>query len=156
MFLRVDLFSSYFSFLFAASRLFPMQPGVATGTSMALFGLSPLFLTSVALSWFTNHYNGVFQVVRFTAYLAVVSGAVHLLGAITFSRAGLNSKDQSSASRDLDYHPDETSQLLPREERAEYIPELHVKTDTTLGFLKHGYLWLLIIFCICVFGAVSA
>jgi len=144
---------SYFSFLFAASRLFPHQPGVACGTSMALFGLSPLFLTPVGSSWFTNHYTGVFQVVRFTAYLAIVTGAVHLIGALTFSRAGLNSKVEHSASRDLDYEPDETSRLLPCEGGAEYIPELHVKTDTTLGFLKHGHLWLLIVFCICIFGA---
>ncbi len=123
---------------------------------MALFGLSPLFLTSVASSWFTNRYTGVFQVVQFTAYLAVVTGAVHLMGALTFSRAGLNSKDESSPSRDLDYKPDETSRLLPCEDRVEYIPELHAKTDTTVGFLKHGYLWLLVAFCICVFGAVSA
>lgn len=122
---------------------------------MALFGLSPLFLTSVASTWFTNRYTGVFQVVRFTSYLAVATGIVHLVGALAFSRAGLNSKDEHTASRDLHDHPTETSPLLPCSERAEYIPEVHVKTDSTLGFLKHAQLWLLILFCICIFGAVS-
>ncbi|KAF9453242.1 MFS general substrate transporter [Macrolepiota fuliginosa MF-IS2] len=144
---------SYFSFLFAASRLFPKQPGVASGTSMALFGLSPLFLTSVASNWFTNRYTGVLQVVRFTAYLAVATGVVHLMGAVAFSRAGLNSKDEHTASRDLEDYPTETTRLLPPGERPEYIPEVHVKTDSTLGFLKHPQLWLLVLFCICIFGA---
>lgn len=144
---------SYFSFLFAASRLFPQQPGIASGTSMALFGLSPLFLTYVAINWFTNHYTGTLQVVRFTACLSIVAGAVHIIGALTFGQAGLNSKDEHTASRDPDILPSETSQLLPRTLRDEYIPELHVKTDSTLGFLKQGQVWLLVLFCICVFGA---
>lgn len=146
---------SYFSFLFAASRLFPQQPGVASGTSMALFGLSPLFLTYVASNWFTNPYTGTLQVVRFTAYLSVAAGVVHLVGALAFSRAGLNSKDEHTASRDPVLPPSEVSQLLPRSQRDEYIPELHVKTDSTLGFLTQSQLWLLVLFCICVFGAVS-
>ncbi|EKM82774.1 hypothetical protein AGABI1DRAFT_111355 [Agaricus bisporus var. burnettii JB137-S8] len=141
---------SYFSFLFAASRLFPQQPGVASGTSMALFGLSPLFLTYVATNWFTNRYTGTFQVVRFTAYLAFAAGVLHLLGALSFSQAGLNSKDEHTASRDPELPPSETSQLLPR---GEYTPELHAKTDSTRGLLTQGHFWLLILFCICVFGA---
>ncbi|KXN85482.1 putative transporter MCH1 [Leucoagaricus sp. SymC.cos] len=144
---------SYFSFLFAASRLFPQQPGIASGTSMALFGLSPLFLTYVAAHWFTNPYTDTLQVVRFTAYLAVVAGAVHIFGALTFRWAGLNAKDEYITSRDPDLSSSETSQLLTRTLQEEYIPELHVRTDSTLGFVKQGQLWLLVLFCVCVFGA---
>jgi hypothetical protein len=122
---------------------------------MALFGLSPLFLTYVALNWFTNHYTGTLQVVRFTTSLAVAAGAFHIIGALAFSWAGLNSKEEDTVSRHPDLPPSETSQLLPRTSQDVFIPERHVKTDSTLGFLKQGQLWLLILFCICVFGAVS-
>jgi hypothetical protein len=119
---------------------------------MALFGLSPLFLTYVATNWFTNHYTDTLHVVRFTAYLAVTAGAFHLIGALSFSRAGLNSKDEHTASRDPDLSASETSQLLPK---AEFTPELHVKTASTRGLLAQGQFWLLFVFCVCVFGAVS-
>lgn len=143
---------SYFSFLFAASRLFPGYPGLASGTSMALFGLSPLFLTSVASKWFTDHTTGLLHVVQFTAYLALISGLVHLFGALAFSFAQCNSKDIQASSPDPETQPHEGSRLLPREERVEYTPESHIKTDTTLGFLTDRHVWLLIIFCICILG----
>ena len=120
---------------------------------MALFGLSPLFLTYVAVNWFTDHLTGVLEVVPFTARLAAAVGVVHIVGALMFEQAGLNSKDEPAASYDLP--PSETSQLLPHASRNEYIPQLHLKTDSALGFLGQGQVWLLILFCVCIFGAVS-
>jgi len=134
-------------------RLFPQQPGIASGTSMALFGLSPLFLTQVAVNWFMDHTTGILQVVPFTASLTIAVGVVHTVGALVFRQAGLNSKDKPTVSCDLP--PSETSQLLPQTSRDEYIPELHLQTDSALSFLRQGQVWLLILFCVCTFGAVS-
>jgi hypothetical protein len=119
---------------------------------MALFGLSPLFLTHVATNRFTDRYTNTLHVVPFTAYLAVAAGVLHLIGALSFSQAGLNSKDEHTASRDPELPASETSQLLPKNE---YTPELHAKTDSTWGLLAQSQFWLLFLFCICVFGAVS-
>lgn len=147
------LWPSYFSFLFSATRLFPHQPGIASGTSMALFGLSPLFLTYVAVNWFMDHTTGILQVVPFTASLTIAVGAVHIVGALMFRQAGLNSKDKPTVS--CDPPPSEMSQLLPQSSQDGYIPELHLQTDSALSFLRQGQVWLLILFCVCIFGAVS-
>ena len=46
---------SYFSSLFAATRTFPRHPGIASGLSMGLLGLSPLVFSLVA----GNLFNGL-------------------------------------------------------------------------------------------------
>ncbi|KAJ7940748.1 MFS general substrate transporter [Mycena leptocephala] len=71
---------SYFSSLFAATRNFPRYPGVASGTVMALFGLSPLFLSFVASSFFTDGAASL-DLVQFLAFLAILTGIVHIIGA---------------------------------------------------------------------------
>ncbi|KAF7778809.1 hypothetical protein Agabi119p4_3154 [Agaricus bisporus var. burnettii] len=93
---------------------------------------------------------------HFSAFLLFFSltsprtGLRIVIRALSKSQAGLNSKDEHTASRDPELPPSETSQLLPR---GEYTPELHAKTDSTRGLLTQGHFWLLILFCICVFGA---
>lgn len=70
---------SYFSFVFSATRTFPHYIGVASGTSMALFGCSPLLLSVIAERISTK--NGALNVTHFLSLLAIVTGAVHLFGA---------------------------------------------------------------------------
>ncbi|KAJ6630679.1 MFS general substrate transporter [Mycena sp. CBHHK59/15] len=72
---------SYFSSLFAATRNFPEYPSVASGTVMALFGLSPLFLSFIA-GFFSDSTNSSLDLVGFLAFLAILTGSVHLIGAI--------------------------------------------------------------------------
>ncbi|KAF8575793.1 MFS general substrate transporter [Ramaria rubella] len=73
--------TSYFSALFSASKNFPNHSGLAAGTSMALFGLSPLILTVFASTWFTDSQHDL-NVASYTAFLAVLTGVVHVIGAI--------------------------------------------------------------------------
>lgn len=100
-----------------------------------------------------DHTTGTLQVVPFTASLTIVVGIVHIVGALMFRQAGLDSKDKPTISCDLP--PSETSQLLPQTSQDEFIPELHLQADSALSFLRQGQVWLLILFCICIFGAVS-
>ena len=46
--------NGYFSALFAASKSIPNHIGLASGASMALFSLSPLFLSAIATIFFCN------------------------------------------------------------------------------------------------------
>lgn len=48
---------------------------------MALFGLSPLFLSVLASTWFTNN-AGDLEVTNFVAFMAILAGSVHIIGAI--------------------------------------------------------------------------
>jgi hypothetical protein len=47
---------------------------------MALFGLSPLFLSFVASSFFTDGAASL-DLVQFLAFLAILTGIVHIIGA---------------------------------------------------------------------------
>ncbi|TCD60535.1 putative monocarboxylate transporter mch1 [Steccherinum ochraceum] len=72
---------SYFSFVFSATKAFPHYMGVASGTSMAIFGFSPLLLSALATRYFTVPETGL-NVTRFLAFLAILSGVVHFISAL--------------------------------------------------------------------------
>jgi len=79
--LGIALILSYLSMLFAATRTFPQFMGFASGTSLAIFGLSPLLLSWVATRFFTPP-DGVLDVTRFFTFMAVLAGVVNFLGAL--------------------------------------------------------------------------
>jgi MFS family permease len=74
-----------FSALFSAARLFPEYIGAASGASMALFGLSPLFFTMIAERFFTDPMSGL-SVVQYLNCLSVIAGVVYFLGALFLPR----------------------------------------------------------------------
>ncbi|KAH0826915.1 MFS general substrate transporter [Lanmaoa asiatica] len=73
---------SYFSSVFAASKNFPNYIGIAAGTSMALLGLSPTFLSILASRYFSSS-NGDINIIQFLQFLAILCGCVHLVGGFT-------------------------------------------------------------------------
>ncbi|KAG8217975.1 MFS general substrate transporter [Butyriboletus roseoflavus] len=73
---------SYFSSVFAASKNFPNYIGIAAGTSMALFGLSPTFLSILASRYFSSP-DGEIDITHFLQFLAILCGCVHLVGGFT-------------------------------------------------------------------------
>jgi hypothetical protein len=72
--------SSYFSALFA-TRSHSAPGGLATSIPLALFGLSPLFLSYVATLSVFQLDNGELNTPRFIASLAVGAGSIHLISA---------------------------------------------------------------------------
>lgn len=97
----------YFSALFGAARLFPGYPGASSGVVNALFGLSPVLISSVASTWFTEVDGSSLDLVRFLACLAIVAGGVHLIGASNLRQVpSLRPASQSEEA-------DETTPLLP-------------------------------------------
>ncbi|KAJ3542564.1 hypothetical protein NM688_g5958 [Phlebia brevispora] len=72
---------SYFSIVFSATNTFPTYTGIASGTTMALFGSSPLVLAALAAYLFTDSSIGL-NVSSFLAFLAVITGVTHLFGAV--------------------------------------------------------------------------
>ncbi|KAH9934659.1 MFS general substrate transporter [Fomitopsis serialis] len=79
--LGIAIILSYLSMLFAATRTFPQFMGFASGTSLAIFGLSPLFLSWIATEFFTPT-DGVLDVTRFFTFMALLTGVVNFLGAL--------------------------------------------------------------------------
>ncbi|KAF8522205.1 MFS general substrate transporter [Hysterangium stoloniferum] len=112
--------TSYFSSLFSASKNFPRNSGLAAGTTMALFGLSPLILSIFASAWFTRPQGGL-NVGSYTAFLAILTGVIHIIGAInlrveppledTFTDSTFNAHTHN---QDDSEDPPETMPLLSR------------------------------------------
>lgn len=55
--------------------------GFATGTSLAIFGTSPLFLSMIVSRLFSTTSSGV-DVARFFVFMAILTGTVNFLGAL--------------------------------------------------------------------------
>ncbi|KAI0713812.1 hypothetical protein C8Q76DRAFT_693615 [Earliella scabrosa] len=73
----------YFSLVFAATKTFPQSIGIASGTSMSIFGLSPLFLSLIASFKFTPP-GETLDIPRFFTFMAVATGMIHLTSAFVF------------------------------------------------------------------------
>ncbi|KAG8967926.1 putative monocarboxylate transporter mch1 [Tulasnella sp. 419] len=109
---------SYFSSTFAAAKEFPRQTGLATGIALALFGLSPLFL-SLPSSWFIAGKDYV-EAQSYIIFLGLVTGIVHLLSSIGFYysiRSGQSRNEPTSeihAEQPSETSPDEETPLIPK------------------------------------------
>ncbi|KAI0273667.1 MFS general substrate transporter [Gloeopeniophorella convolvens] len=139
--------SSYFSSLVAASRTFPRYLGAASGTSMALFGLSPLFLSLVASKYFMNSSGGL-NVTQFVLFLAVSSGIVHLVGAINLRVPEPQPETMLIVERvplsDEESSIDERQPLLPNKAAQVGVQVIPVdEGNSVLELFKDPYFWLL-------------
>ncbi|KAH6918692.1 major facilitator superfamily domain-containing protein [Coprinopsis sp. MPI-PUGE-AT-0042] len=137
----------YFSSLFAASKIFPRHIGVASGTSMALFGLSPLFLSVIASTWFTDPATQILNVASFTGFLSIFSAVVYLSTAYFLH---INSKEEANEQEEPedDQQPTETSSLLARDRK----PPAQAEQSVAALFSKPEF-WLLAVFCLITLGA---
>jgi hypothetical protein len=140
---------SLFAALFAASKNFPNYPGIASGTTMALFGLSPLLLSLIASNKFTNPDTGL-DVTRFLRFLSTFAGAIHLIGAVNLRtpqpRARTRSEDLERTTE-----VNEQSRLLPREPTSSQVRD----NGSTLDLLRDPYFWVLASILVVVMGPVS-
>lgn len=106
--------ASYFSALFA-TRSHSAPGGLATSIPLALFGLSPLFLSYVASLPTFQLSNGELNAPRFLAFLAVGAGSIHLV-----STFGLRVRYDVSCVEE----PDSTEASVPNTDDTERTPLL--------------------------------
>ncbi|PPR02201.1 hypothetical protein CVT24_011428 [Panaeolus cyanescens] len=134
----------YFSSLFAASKAFPQNLGLASGFSMALFGLSPLFLCSIATSHFKDHVSGLINVTNYMSFLALSTGIVFTIG--YFNLAALPSRPEHEQANSA---PTESTPLLDSE-----LPHATLATDRSIkALLKDFNFYLLLVICVVLLGA---
>ena len=151
---------SYFSALFAASKNFPDYIGIASGSSMALFGLSPLFLSLLASNYFTSDIDGL-DVQSFVTFLAVLSGLVNLVGAINLrvpqsepavevEESGVDEESIATQSTS------ERAPLLAGKSRPKVqVTVVPVESQTVLDLLKEPNFWVLGLATLICLGSVS-
>ncbi|KAI0065494.1 MFS general substrate transporter [Artomyces pyxidatus] len=154
--------SSYFSSLFAASKSFPNYMGLASGASMSLFGLSPLFLSLIASQFFTDAVHGL-NATKFLTFLAVSAGCVHLIGAFTLrflpseQPIVTSTREDSSSISDDDLERaadiDEQQPLLGNKAQVD-VSVISVDDEgTVLDLLKDPQFWLLFLIVTVVLGS---
>ncbi|KAF8478643.1 major facilitator superfamily domain-containing protein [Russula ochroleuca] len=149
--------SSYFSSIFAASKTFPQYPGAASGASMAFFGLSPLFLSLLASTYFTDPTTGL-DVTRFLMFLAIASGIVHVIGAFTLriptSQCGVASQPDSVVSgRDEESSIDERQPLLPQKAPRSGGQAVRADEGSVLHLFRDPYFWSLAFIILIITGS---
>ncbi|KAH9079449.1 MFS general substrate transporter [Lactarius deliciosus] len=149
--------ASYFSTLFAATRTFPQYLGAASGASMTLFGLSPLFLSLLASTFFTDLSTGL-DVPRFLKFLALASGIVHLIGAFNMRlckpQCITPSTPASAPTSDEERSIDEREPLLPNKphrSESQVIPIGESRPVTEL--FKDSHFWLLALVALIILGS---
>lgn len=155
--------TSYFSSLFAASKNFPDYIGIASGSSMALFGLSPLFLSLIASNYFTSA-DGALEVTRFVTFMAILTGVVHVFGAINLRTPqitqveALDTSDiQDDEESVLEQPSNERSPLIaPNKKSNVQVTVVPVETkQTVMDLLKDPYFWILAFLVMVCLGTVS-
>jgi hypothetical protein len=149
--------ASYFSALFAASRTFPRNLGAASGASMALFGLSPLFLCFLASTFFTDPSTGL-DVPRFLKLLALTSGVIHLLGAFNMRlckpQCIAPSTPGSASTSDGERSIDEREPLLPSKPHRSDSQIIPVgEGRSVIELFKDSHFWLLALVALIILGS---
>jgi hypothetical protein len=149
-------YKSYFSSIFAASKTFPQYPGAASGTSMAFFGLSPLFLSLLASRYFTDPTTGL-NVTRFLMFLAIASGTTHLIGAFTLriSSRVASQSDNVASGGDEESSINERQPLLPPKPSLSSVQVERADEVSVLHLLRDPYFWSLASIMLVILGSVS-
>ena len=151
--------------LFSATRIFPHFVGFASGTSLAIFGMSPLLLSWLATHFFTLP-EGVLDVTRFFTFMAILTGVVNLFGAIVLPGPAaadipmvpVNEETAMEADPedDMEAH-EETSLLASSVQSLTGLDALFAETPehlTAVELLKNPYFWLFSTSIALVVGAV--
>ncbi|KAH9484245.1 hypothetical protein JR316_0003725 [Psilocybe cubensis] len=120
---------------------------------MALFGLSPLFFSTIATTFFMEKNTGVLDVASFTSFVALLTTVVYGAGYINLRRY----QWPPELTEEIVTLPDETSPLLASARVVEDLeqichgdPNPHIPNLPQL-FKKIDF-WLLVFFCVFVLG----
>ncbi|KAI0362273.1 MFS general substrate transporter [Trametes cingulata] len=166
---------SYFALVFAATKTFPQYIGIASGTSMSIFGLSPFFLSLVSSRYFTTAGHTV-DVAGFFTLMAVLTGSVHLVSTLIFRvnpiprEAVAEPTDTGSgegSSTDAEYVGTPSGGALEEEEpllpdstpkpkdpaTVHVIPVQEPQHGSTLDLFKDPYFWVLSVWMLIVVGS---
>ena len=121
---------------------------------MALFSLSPLFLSAIATNFFIHPTTGQLNISHFMSFLALLTGFVHVLGFINMQRLKPTIDQAQTTSEAVEENiSQETSPLLASASQNRLTME--ASNPSTMELLRRIDFWLLAIFCVFIVGAVS-
>jgi hypothetical protein len=125
---------------------------------MALFGLSPLFLSVLASNLFSDPETGL-NVTRFLKFHAIIAGCIHLIGAINLRLPPVSNLETTLPSADPEQYaqPDERSALLPRKKYDDVDVQVVPveECNSALDLLRDRNFWILFVVTLITLGSVS-
>lgn len=120
---------------------------------MALFSLSPLFLSSIATVFFIHPATGQLNICLFMSFLTLLTSFVYILGFINMQGLKHSIDQPRTTSETVEGNiPQETSPLLAPTSQSRLT--MQVSNPSTMELLRRIDFWLLVIFCIFIIGAV--
>ena len=145
----------FFSSVFAASKHFPNHPGIASGLTMALFGLSPFCLSVLASNSFIDRASGLLDVVLLLKFMAVLAALTHALGFVVLRTPSVPTPPTPLVSSSDCGDIDEDSRLLPRANSRPGSAHLKGCFAQFPNPIQDRYFWVLGLYCLLIIGAVS-
>ncbi|KAI9065126.1 MFS general substrate transporter [Trametes sanguinea] len=161
---------SYFSLVFAATKTFPQYIGIASGTSMSIFGLSPFFLSLVASRYFTPP-GQTLDVANFFTFMAVLTGCAHVVSTLIFHTTSMpqesltgsespstsalaGTSDSADALEEAEPLLADNSSPKPKDPATVHVvPVQEPQHGSTLDLLKDPYFWVLCVWMLLVVGS---
>jgi len=123
---------------------------------MALFGLSPLFLSVLASNFFTNPDTGL-NITHFLKFHAIVAGGIHLVGAITLRLPPVSEPKVLTSICDPEHaaEPDERSALLPSRSSGNVdVPVIRANEHNSVeDLLRDCNFWTLFLVALVILGS---
>lgn len=140
--------ASYFAALTASAKSFPDHPGLAIGVPSALFGISPLLLSTVGSALFTiseGENAGDIDVVGLFAFFGIVTGLVNFFSACFIQPIIIPEPEEKLIVDDAAVQSaDETQPLLPT--------LAHPPHQNVVRFLKQSNPWIFVLIVLLVNG----
>jgi len=120
---------------------------------MGLFGLSPLFFSVVASTFFMDPKTGALDVTHYTMFLALLTGVVYIGGFILLQQLPQTVDIvDNTESQENPTHIGENTPLLAESRSS---PTCRPSDPTVSELLRKSDFWLLVLFCVLILGAVS-
>ena len=167
---HVGRHSRYFSTVFSATQTFPEYMGVAAGTSMALFGCSPLIISALGERYFTHPETGL-NVTHFLSFLAILTGIVHWISAFFLPgpaqpRTDATDTDEAGSSNGrhtpqntrISAETSERQPLLGDSNGKHYVhsaPVPEPQQGSSVDLIRDPYFWVLVLVHMVLVGCVS-
>lgn len=133
--------ASYFAALTASAKSFPDHPGLAIGVPSALFGISPLLLSTIGSALFTiseGEDAGDIDAVGLFVFFGTVTGLVNLFSACFIKPIIVPESEDKMLANDSSaiQAGDETQPLLPT--------LVHPPHQDVVRFLKQSSPWIFV------------
>ena len=119
---------------------------------MALFSLSPLFLSAIATNFFIRPATGQLNIRHFMSFLALLTGFVYILGFINMQGLKHSTEPQTTPEPVEENIAQETSPLLAPTSQSRLT--IQASNPSAMELLRRIDFWLLVFFCAFTIGAV--